>query len=76
MITKRGHYVTSNISGRGVREIFFNHSFVYLLYQLISELSSFYEQPTTKSGFFDKNKKHSFPNKPSVMMDFRIWSPK
>ena len=67
MITKR-HQVTSNISGRGGgRQIFFNHSFVYLLYQLISCLSSFYEQKTKKSGIFDKNKKHSFPYKLSVM---------
>ena len=50
-----------------MREIFFNHFFFYLLYQLISYLSSFYEQQTTKSGIFDKNKKYSFPYKPSVM---------
>ena len=53
--------------GGGVREIFFNHFFFYLLYQLISYLSSFYEQQTKKSGIFDKNKKHSFPYKLSVM---------
>ena len=67
MISKR-YYVTSNISGRGGgREIIFNHFFFYLLYQLISYLSSFYEQQTTKSGIRNKNKKHSFPYKPSVM---------